>query len=48
MLTTQYAKALPDIRFNAADPGHTATDLNQHSGPRASYGRRTASSAPPA
>jgi NAD(P)-dependent dehydrogenase (short-subunit alcohol dehydrogenase family) len=32
MLTTQYAKALPDIRFNAADPGYTATDLNGHSG----------------
>ncbi len=26
MLTTQYAKALPDIRINAADPGYTATD----------------------
>src|SRR5205823_691556 len=25
MLTTQYAKALPDIRINAADPGYTAT-----------------------
>jgi NAD(P)-dependent dehydrogenase (short-subunit alcohol dehydrogenase family) len=34
MLTTQYAKALPDIRFNAADPGHTATDLNRNSGPQ--------------
>jgi NAD(P)-dependent dehydrogenase (short-subunit alcohol dehydrogenase family) len=32
MLTTQYAKALPDIRFNAVDPGYTATDLNGHSG----------------
>jgi NAD(P)-dependent dehydrogenase (short-subunit alcohol dehydrogenase family) len=32
MLTMQYAKALPDIRFNAADPGYTATDLNAHSG----------------
>jgi len=32
MLTTQYAKALPDVRFNAADPGYTATDLNGHSG----------------
>jgi NAD(P)-dependent dehydrogenase (short-subunit alcohol dehydrogenase family) len=32
MLTTQYAKALPDIRFNAADPGYTATDLNRHRG----------------
>jgi NAD(P)-dependent dehydrogenase (short-subunit alcohol dehydrogenase family) len=34
MLTTQYAKALPGIRFNAADPGYTATDLNGHSGPQ--------------
>jgi NAD(P)-dependent dehydrogenase (short-subunit alcohol dehydrogenase family) len=32
MLTTQYAKALPEIRFNAADPGYTATDLNGNSG----------------
>jgi NAD(P)-dependent dehydrogenase (short-subunit alcohol dehydrogenase family) len=34
MLTTQYAKAFPDIRINAADPGFTATDLNGHSGPQ--------------
>jgi NAD(P)-dependent dehydrogenase (short-subunit alcohol dehydrogenase family) len=34
MLTTQYAKALPDIRVNAADPGYTATDLNANSGPQ--------------
>ncbi|HXT87790.1 MAG TPA: SDR family NAD(P)-dependent oxidoreductase [Trebonia sp.] len=32
MLTMQYAQALPDIRFNAADPGYTATDLNRHTG----------------
>jgi NAD(P)-dependent dehydrogenase (short-subunit alcohol dehydrogenase family) len=32
MLTMQYSKALPDIRFNAADPGYTATDLNAHTG----------------
>ena len=32
MLTMQYAKALPAVRFNAADPGYTATDLNRHSG----------------
>ena len=32
MLTMQYAKVLPGIRFNAADPGYTATDLNGHSG----------------
>ncbi len=34
MLTTQYAKAFPDIRVNAADPGYTATDLNGNSGPQ--------------
>ena len=32
MLTTQYAKAWPDIKVNAADPGYTATDFNGHSG----------------
>jgi len=32
MLTMQYAKALPEIRFNAADPGYTGTDLNAHRG----------------
>lgn len=32
MLTAQYAKALPDVRFNAADPGFTATDVNHHRG----------------
>ena len=34
MMTTQYAKALPDIRVNAVDPGYTATDLNGNSGPQ--------------
>ena len=34
MLTTQYAKALSDVRFNAVDPGYTATDFNNHSGPQ--------------
>ena len=34
MLTTQYAKALPGIRVNAADPGYTGTDLNGHRGPQ--------------
>lgn len=34
MLTTQYAKAFPGIRVNAADPGYTATDLNGNSGPQ--------------
>jgi len=31
-ITLQYSKALPGIRFNAADPGYTATDLNGNSG----------------
>jgi NAD(P)-dependent dehydrogenase (short-subunit alcohol dehydrogenase family) len=34
MLTTQLAKAWPDIKVNAADPGYTATDFNGHSGPQ--------------
>ncbi|WP_329229310.1 MULTISPECIES: SDR family NAD(P)-dependent oxidoreductase [unclassified Streptomyces] len=34
MVTSQYAKAFPGIRFNAVDPGYTATDLNGHSGPK--------------
>jgi NAD(P)-dependent dehydrogenase (short-subunit alcohol dehydrogenase family) len=34
MLTTQYAKALTNIRINAADPGYTATDLNGNTGPQ--------------
>jgi NAD(P)-dependent dehydrogenase (short-subunit alcohol dehydrogenase family) len=32
MLTTQYAKAFPQIRINAIDPGYTDTDLNGHRG----------------
>ena len=32
MVTTQYAKALPGWKINAADPGYTATDLNGHRG----------------
>jgi NAD(P)-dependent dehydrogenase (short-subunit alcohol dehydrogenase family) len=34
MLTTQYAKAFPELRINCVDPGYTATDLNDHSGPQ--------------
>jgi len=33
-ITVQYSKALPGIKFNAADPGYTATDLNGNSGPQ--------------
>jgi NAD(P)-dependent dehydrogenase (short-subunit alcohol dehydrogenase family) len=32
MLTTQWAKALPEVRVNAVDPGYTATDLNGRQG----------------
>ncbi|MFI6996010.1 SDR family oxidoreductase [Nocardia sp. NPDC050175] len=32
MITVQYAKALPDMRINAVEPGYTATDLNGHAG----------------
>ena len=32
MLTVQYAKALPDIKFNAVEPGFTATELTPMSG----------------
>jgi NAD(P)-dependent dehydrogenase (short-subunit alcohol dehydrogenase family) len=32
MLTSQYAKAFPQMRINAVDPGYTATDLNAHRG----------------
>jgi NAD(P)-dependent dehydrogenase (short-subunit alcohol dehydrogenase family) len=34
MITTQYAKAIPEIRINAVDPGYTATEFNGHSGPQ--------------
>lgn len=34
MLTVRYAKALPQFRVNAVDPGNTATDLNEHRGPK--------------
>ncbi|MGW4948472.1 hypothetical protein ACWEOZ_43565 [Actinoplanes sp. NPDC004185] len=27
MLTMQYARTIPDIRFNAVDPGQSATDF---------------------
>jgi NAD(P)-dependent dehydrogenase (short-subunit alcohol dehydrogenase family) len=32
MLTVQYAKALPAIKFNAVEPGFTATELTPFSG----------------
>lgn len=32
MVTVQYAKAFPDMRINAVEPGFTATDLNGRTG----------------
>jgi NAD(P)-dependent dehydrogenase (short-subunit alcohol dehydrogenase family) len=32
MITTQYAREMPEFRINAADPGYTATEFNDHSG----------------
>ena len=32
MVNTMYAKEFPGIRFNAVDPGYTATDFNDHGG----------------
>ncbi len=32
MLTVQYARALPGVLVNAADPGFTGTDFNNHRG----------------
>jgi NAD(P)-dependent dehydrogenase (short-subunit alcohol dehydrogenase family) len=32
MLTMQYAKTTPDVRFNAVDPGQTATDFTGNQG----------------
>ncbi|MET0474603.1 MAG: SDR family NAD(P)-dependent oxidoreductase [Mycobacterium sp.] len=32
MITVQYAKAFPDMRINAVDPGFTKTDLNGNTG----------------
>ncbi|MFD3504023.1 SDR family oxidoreductase [Streptomyces sp. NPDC058676] len=31
-ITVQYAKAFPDMRINAVEPGYTATDLNGNTG----------------
>ncbi|MFG2555780.1 SDR family oxidoreductase [Streptomyces sp. NPDC048581] len=32
MITVQYAKAFPDMRINAVEPGFTSTDLNGRTG----------------
>ncbi|MEU2351117.1 SDR family NAD(P)-dependent oxidoreductase [Modestobacter sp. NPDC049651] len=34
MLTSVYARFLPELRVNTVDPGYTATDFNGHSGPQ--------------
>jgi NAD(P)-dependent dehydrogenase (short-subunit alcohol dehydrogenase family) len=34
MLTAQWAAALPELRINTVDPGYTATEFNDHSGPQ--------------
>ena len=34
MITVQYAKAFPEMRVNAVDPGYTRTDLNANTGTR--------------
>lgn len=33
MLTVQYARAVPEVRFNAVEPGYTATDLGGQANP---------------
>jgi NAD(P)-dependent dehydrogenase (short-subunit alcohol dehydrogenase family) len=38
MLTVQYARAVPEIKFNAVEPGYTATELGGQDG-RNSQGR---------
>ena len=38
MLTVQYARAVPDVKFNAVEPGYTATELGGRD-PAASDGR---------
>jgi NAD(P)-dependent dehydrogenase (short-subunit alcohol dehydrogenase family) len=37
MLTVQYARAVPEVKFNAVEPGYTATELGgvQNPGGRA-------------
>lgn len=42
MLTVQYAKATPDVRFNAVDPGQTATEFTGNLGHDVSDGADTA------
>ncbi|QIZ97798.1 SDR family NAD(P)-dependent oxidoreductase [Leifsonia sp. PS1209] len=42
MLTTQYAKTIPDVRFNAVDPGQTATAFTGNVGQSVAEGAEAA------
>lgn len=42
MLTTQYAKTIPDVRFNAVDPGQTATEFTGNVGQSVAEGAEAA------
>ena len=42
MLTTQYAKTIPEVRFNAVDPGQTATDFTGNVGQTVEEGAEAA------
>lgn len=42
MLTTQYAKTIPDVRFNAVDPGQTATAFTGNVGQTVAEGAEAA------
>jgi NAD(P)-dependent dehydrogenase (short-subunit alcohol dehydrogenase family) len=42
MLTTQYAKTIPEVRFNAVDPGQTATAFTGNVGQTVAEGAEAA------
>lgn len=42
MLTMQYARTVADVRFNAVDPGQTATEFTGHLGDSVEEGARAA------
>ena len=42
MLTVQYARTVTDVRFNAVDPGQTATDFTGHLGHSVEAGAQAA------
>ncbi|MGW5367661.1 SDR family NAD(P)-dependent oxidoreductase [Streptomyces sp. NPDC004009] len=42
MLTMQYARTIPDVRFNAVDPGQTATEFTGHVGQSVEEGAEAA------